>query len=176
MSDAAVKEATGCNWERWVWALDRVEAHTWPHRKIAEYVHEKYKVKDWWTQTVTVGYERIKGLREIGQRRGGGYEASKSKTFAVPVARLFRAFHDARLRRRWLDGVDLTVRSATAPKRMRIVWPDASVVEVTFVNKGASKSQVAIQHGKLADRAAITKIKEFWTERLTALGDVLLTT
>jgi uncharacterized protein YndB with AHSA1/START domain len=94
----------------------------------------------------------------------------------VPVARLFRAFHDARLRRRWLDGVDLTVRSATAPKRMRIVWPDASVVEVTFVNKGASKSQVAIQHGKLADRAAITKIKEFWTERLTALGDVLLTT
>jgi len=38
------KPKTGCAWERWVKALDRVQAHTWPHRRIAEYVHEKYKV------------------------------------------------------------------------------------------------------------------------------------
>ncbi len=63
MSDAALKAKTGCPWERWVRALDRVQAHTWPHRRIAEYVHEKYKVPGWWSQTVTVGYERIKGLR-----------------------------------------------------------------------------------------------------------------
>ena len=69
MSDATLKAKTGCTWERWVKALDRVAAHTWPHRKIAEYVHEKYKVPGWWCQRVTVGYERIKGLRAIGQRR-----------------------------------------------------------------------------------------------------------
>src|SRR5437867_10731410 len=68
-SDAALKANTGCTWERWVKALDRVAAHTWPHRRIAEYVSEKYKVPGWWAQTVTVGYERIKGLRAIGQRR-----------------------------------------------------------------------------------------------------------
>src|SRR5690349_10074686 len=65
MSDTALKAKTGCTWERWVKALDRVEAHTWPHRKIAEYVNAKYKVPDWWAQMVTVGYERIKGLRAI---------------------------------------------------------------------------------------------------------------
>ncbi|HEU5154041.1 MAG TPA: hypothetical protein VFU03_04890, partial [Gemmatimonadales bacterium] len=62
MSDVTIKARTGCTWERWVWALDRVDAHLWPHREIAQYVQEKYKVPDWWTQTVTVGYERIKGL------------------------------------------------------------------------------------------------------------------
>src|SRR5438876_11241165 len=80
MSDAALKAKTGCTWERWVRALDRVQAHTWPHRRIAEYVHETYKVPGWWSQTVTVGYERIKGLRAIGQRRDGGFEATKGKT------------------------------------------------------------------------------------------------
>jgi len=173
MSDAAIKKATGCNWERWVWALDRVAAHTWPHRRIAEYVHEKFKVRDWWTQTVTVGYERIKGLRAIGQRRGGGFEATKSKTFAVPLGRLYRAFSDRRTRTRWLDGVDFEIRSATARKRMRIGWPDQTVVEVNFIGKGAAKSQVAVQHAKLPDRDAATKMKEFWATRLAALGDVL---
>ncbi len=46
-------------------ALDYVNAHTWPYRKIAEYVQKKFKVQDWWAQTVTVGYERIRGLREL---------------------------------------------------------------------------------------------------------------
>jgi len=173
MSDAAIKKGTGCDWKRWVAALDYAKAYEWPHREIAEYVQKKFKVRDWWTQTVTVGYERIKGLREIGQRRGGGYEATKSKTFAVPVARLFKAFKDTRTRRRWLDGVDLTIRSATAAKRMRIGWADQSVVEVNFVAKGAAKSQVAIQHGKLPDKNAAARMKEFWNGRLVALGELL---
>jgi hypothetical protein len=115
-SDAIIKEKTGCSWERWVKVLDHAKAHTWPHREIAKHVVEKYEIPGWWAQTVTVGYERIKGLRAVGQRRDGSFEANKSKTFAVPLARLYRAFHDARSRSRWLPGVDLTVRTATAGK------------------------------------------------------------
>src|SRR5437868_4782517 len=74
MSDEKVKKATGCTWERWVYAFDKVGAHNWDHRAIVEYAHEKYKTPDWWAQMVVVGYERIKGLRAIGQRRGGSYE------------------------------------------------------------------------------------------------------
>ncbi len=113
-SDAIVKLRTGCTWERWVKALDRAKAHTWPHGEIAKYVREKYQIPGWWAQTVTVGYERIKGLRAIGQRRNGSFEATKSKTFAVSLPRLYQAFHDARSRARWLPGVDLTVRTARA--------------------------------------------------------------
>jgi uncharacterized protein YndB with AHSA1/START domain len=173
MSDAALKAKTGCTWERWVRALDRVEAYAWPHREIAKHVHEKYKVPGWWSQTVTVGYERIKGLRAVGQRRGGGFEATKSKVFAVPLARLYRAFADKRSRARWLSDVDLTVRTATRNKSMRITWPNATSVELYFTGKGAAKSQVHVQHGRLPDKAAATQVKQYWAERLAALGEVL---
>jgi hypothetical protein len=172
-SDATIKQSTGCTWERWVKALDRAKAHTWPHRDIARYVQEKYKVNGWWAQSVTVGYERIKGLRAIGQRRSGAFEASKSRTFPVPLARLYRAFRDARTRARWLPGVKLTVRSASPEKYMRITWPDETSVVVGFLSKGADKSQVAIQHEKLPDQAAATRSKQYWAERLDFLGQVL---
>ena len=172
-SDAAVKANTGCTWERWVKALDRVAAHTWPHRRIAEYVSEKYKVPGWWAQTVTVGYERIKGLRAIGQRRDGAFEATKSKVFAVPLARLYRAFSDPRTRTRWLPDVKLTVRTATRNKSMRLTWPDNTSVQLGFFAKGVAKAQVQIQHGKLPDKAAATRTKDYWAERLDTLGKVL---
>ena len=172
-SDAILKEKTGCTWERWVKALDYAQAYTWTHREIAKHVAEKYKVPGWWAQTVTVGYERIKGLRAVGQRRDGSFEASKSRTFAVPLVRLYRAWHDARTRAEWLPGVDLTVRTATRGKSMRITWPDRTSVAVGFASRGAGKSQVAIEHGKLADRATAARMKQYWTERLNALGGVL---
>lgn len=173
-SDASIKARTGCTWERWVKALDRAKAHTWSHREIAQYVHEKYKVSGWWAQTVTVGYERIKGLRQVGQRRDGSFEASKSRTFSVSVSTLYGAFHDARIRSRWLPGVDLTVRTATREKSMRVSWPDGSSLEIGFTRQDARKSRVALSHVKLSDKAAATRAKEFWAERFDALEDVLI--
>jgi hypothetical protein len=172
-SDAILKEKTGCTWERWVKALDRAKAYTWPHREIAKYVQEKYRTPSWWAQTVTVGYERIKGLRAVGQRRDGSFEANKSKTFAVPLPRLYDAFQNPRMRARWLPDVDLTIRTATPRKSMRITWPDRTSLEVGFLSKGAGKSQVALQHGKLPDEASAARMKQYWTDRLLALGDVL---
>jgi hypothetical protein len=173
MSDDAIKARTGCTWERWVYALDRKKASTWSHREIADYVRKTYKVPDWWTQTVTVGYERIKGLRTIGQRRNGSFEANKSRTFAAPVSRVYRAFHDPKLRARWLPDVELEVRTARRDKSLRITWPDGSSVEALFSGRGAGKSQLAIAHRKLKAQSASTEMKAFWTDRLAALGNVL---
>jgi hypothetical protein len=173
-SDAILKEKTGCTWERWVKALDRAKAHTWTHREIAKHVSEKYKIPSWWAQTVTVGYERIKGLRAVGQRRDGSFEASKSRTFPVSLPRLYGAFHDSRNRARWLPGVELMVRKATPEKSIRITWPDRTSVEVGFSSRGESKSQVALQHTKLPDRAAATRMKQYWADRLNALHEVLV--
>lgn len=173
MSDESIKKNTGCNWTSWVKALDYAGAAEWPHRQIAEYVHTKFKVKDWWTQSVTVGYERIKGLRAIGQRRGGGYEATKSKVYPVAIGRLYRAFSDKRQRNAWLNGAEYTVRNTTANKVMRFNWSDSTSVEVAFYAKGAARAQLALTHRKLPDKAAADRSKAYWTERLTALAGVL---
>lgn len=173
MSDDAVKKATGCTWQRWVAALDYAKADSWTHKQIAEYVHTRYEVPDWWTQMVTVGYERIKGLRARGQRRDGSYEASKSKIFPVPVSALYEAFANAKLRTRWLAGVEPEVRHTARDKSVRMRWPDGSAVDVGFFAKGDAKSQVAIGHRKLATQADAARMKTFWAERFDALAKLL---
>jgi hypothetical protein len=173
MRDEVIKEKTGCSWERWVVALDYHGAEKMKHREIAELVSTKYKVPDWWTQAVTVGYERIKGLRARGQRRDGSFEASKSRTYNVPVTRLFEAWADAPTRKRWLNGASVKVRTATAPKSIRLGWDDGSIVVAGFMSKGKAKSAVALAHTKLPDRETATRFKEYWSERLDALGDEL---
>ena len=171
MSDDVVKGKTGRNWREWVALLDAEKCAARPHRDIARYV-SSLGTPPWWSQTVTVGYERIRGLRAIGQRRGGGYEAGKSRTFPVPVETLYQAFSTARLRARWLPG-EIEVRGATANKRMRIRMADDTVVEIGFTAKSEEKSAVAIQHTKLPDRAAVEAKKAWWSARLDALADTL---
>ncbi|HEY7613751.1 MAG TPA: hypothetical protein VH764_12200 [Gemmatimonadales bacterium] len=173
IKDATIKDKTGCNWERWVWALDRAGAQDWSHRGIADHVRRVYKTPMWWTQAVTVGYERIKGLRAIGQRRNGQYEAGKSRTLAASTPRVYRACRDARTRRHWLGEVSITVRTAIPNKSMRITWGDGTNVEWYFVPKGDAKCQVAVQHGKLPDREAVDRMKTWWGERLGELDRLL---
>ena len=173
-SDELIKTKTGCDWDRWVKTLDYAKAHEWPHREIARYVHETFKVPGWWTQTVTVGYERIKGLRAIGQRRGGGYEVNKSRTYPVPLSRLYRGFSDKRNRAKWLSDVELIIRTAAKDKSMRLAWPGGTSVILYFQPKGAGKSTVHVQHGRIADKTGADRLKTFWTERLGALGEVLV--
>jgi hypothetical protein len=171
MSDAAVKKATGRNWREWLKTLDAVRAMDKPHREIAEYV-SSIGTPDWWTQMVTVGYERLRGLRDRGQRRDGLYEANKSRTFAVAVSQLYKAFADGRLRGRWLPGV-VKASKGTLNKTMRITMDDETTVQLSFIAKGDTKSVVAIQHQQLRDKSTAEKMKAWWTERLAALSEVL---
>jgi uncharacterized protein YndB with AHSA1/START domain len=172
MSDATIRARTGRTWREWVAVLDARDAHTWPHGQIARHVNEDHGIDGWWSQSVTVGYERIKGLREKGQRRGGAYETSKSRTFPVAVTSLYEAFTKPRMRAKWLPGVKLTVRKAT-PRSIRITWEDATSVEVWLTAKAPDKGVLQIQHSKLPDRAAASRMKEYWSERLDDLQRVL---
>lgn len=172
MSDATISRKTGRTWAEWVEYLDEFGAKEKPHREVAEHVFS-LGVDGWWAQSVTVGYERIRGLRERGQRRSGSWEANKSKTFPVPVETLFDAFAVARTRKRWLEGVTLKVRTATKPKSMRITWDDGTSVDLWFQPKGPAKSSVAVQHVKLPTKEVAEARKKFWAERLDALAALL---
>lgn len=173
-SDEVLRARTGRSWEEWVRILDARGARSMIHRDIAAYLYEEQGVPGWWAQTVTVGYERIRGLRDIGQRRSGEYEASKSKTLPVPLAKLYRAFTESRVRGKWLPGVDWKVRSAVADKSIRVTWEDGTSVELYFAPKGPEKSQVAVAHRKLQNKAQAAKAKAYWGERLDGLARLLM--
>jgi hypothetical protein len=173
MSDDVIKEKTGCTWELWVKALDYSRAYELSHREIAKLVKEKWDTPSWWTQMVTVGYERIKGLRERGQQRSGTYTMTRSRTFDVDVATLYDAWADGRRRKRWLGETGVRIRTATEPKSMRLQMPDGAIVAIGFTAKGKDKSAVALEQARLPDRESADRLKQLWSERLDALGDQL---
>jgi len=174
MSDDAVKNKTGKTWKQWVRALDAIDAADMPHKDIAKYLHRELDVPAWWAQMVTVGYERIRGKRDVRQRRDGGYDANKNKTIAVPVSKLYRAFSSTRTRNRWLPGVEWTVRKSTADKSIRLIWDDGCPVNLYFTAKSKDKSHVSVQHGKLTGQKDVDRVKAYWNDRLGALAAMLV--
>lgn len=174
LSDESIREATGRGWDDWCAALDAWGGTGRSHTEIARHVNEAYAVPGWWAQSVAVGYERIRGLRARYQRRDGTFVASASKTLNVPVAELWEAVADEARRAAWLPDADTRLRGATPPKVARFDWPaDGSRVTLYLTPKGATRSQLAVEHAKLADGEAVVASKGFWRERLGALAALL---
>ncbi len=48
MSDATIREKTGCTWAKWVKSLDHHGAERMSHREIATMVNKTWKVDGWW--------------------------------------------------------------------------------------------------------------------------------
>lgn len=166
-SDATVTSKTGADWAEWCRRLDAAGARDLNHAAIAALVSARWpEVDAWWAQTITVAFERVRGLRAKGQLCTGDFAASKSRTFAVPVETLFAAFVDDR---DWI-GEETALRTATAPRSARLTWPDGSIVSAWFTPKGDSKSAVAIQHDKLPDTARREAEKLAWADRLNRLA------
>jgi uncharacterized protein YndB with AHSA1/START domain len=173
-ADETIRANTGRGWDEWFALLDAWGASEKPHPEIARWLMEEHGVPGWWAQGVTVGYERARGLRAPGQRRGGLFEATASKTVAVPVDRLYEAFTDPAVRERWLPGAALEVRTAQPGKSLRADWEDGSTrLVVWFTAHGDAKSQVALAHQRIPDAGTADKLKLFWRERVAALKRLL---
>jgi hypothetical protein len=169
VAEERVVVATGRGWQAWFELLDAWEAATRTHKEIARWLREEHGVDGWYSQSIAVGYERARGLREPGERPDG-FAVGVSRTVAVPVERLFEMVADEQLRERWLPGADLRERTATFPRTARYDWEDGSTrVVVGFEGLGEAKSRVAISHERLPDAETAGEMKAWWRERLTAL-------
>ncbi len=169
ISTAAVQRATQHDWGWWLEHLNAATCRQQEHREIAQYVAREFAISPWWAQTLTVGIYRIVGLREIGQRREGSYEASNSRTLPVPIEILFRDFDDEDIRRLWLPKVEWQVRKSTTNRSIRLDWPGGCRVDLWFTAKGDAKSSVQIQHRKLPAKEEVVRVKGEWAQRLAAL-------
>jgi len=170
---AAVLRATGRPWSEWLSVLDRAGARAMEHKDIALLLSRKFGVPDWWSQMVTVGYEQARGLRAAGER-ADGFAASASRTVDAELDRLYDAWTDPARRARWLLDAPIDLRRSTDGRSMRMTWtPGGSSVEVSFRARGPGKSQVSVDHGKLADARAARTQKAFWTAALARLKALL---
>ena len=173
ISDEAVFAATGKPWGDWFAILDREGAARMKHPQIVRLLRGSHCVSHWWAQSITVEYERKRGLRDVHQT-ARGYEVSVSKTIAAPVEALFALWEDDGLRLQWL-GAAMKLRKATADKSIRMETGDVgSDLSVYFYPKGESKCRIVIQQTKLSNRADVESRRAFWKAALTNLAAAAL--
>jgi hypothetical protein len=169
MSEEAIRRRTGRGCEEWFDLLDQWGAAERTHKEIARWLREQQGVDGWGAQSVTVSYERARGLRAVGERPEG-FSITASKTVAVPVDRLYDAFVDESLRTRWLRDGQLRERTATRPRSARFDWGDGQTrVVVGFDSKGEAKSTVALEHARLTDAETADRMKRYWRDSLARL-------
>ncbi|SDK60379.1 hypothetical protein [Streptomyces indicus] len=174
LSAAALSESTGKDWLGWFTVLDRWGAQERGHTEIARHLREEHGVNGWHAQSITVGYEQERGLREVGQSCDGTWEASASKTVNAPAEQVTDAFVEETLRRRWLPDADFSLRTHRPGKSLTADWDGGtSRISVFLTVKGPAKTQVGVGHHKLADADAVAAYKEYWRERLSELKRVL---
>ena len=172
ISDEAVRSKTGKDWSEWFDILDAAGAAAMSHKEIVAYLNQEHGVGPWWQQMVAVSYEQARGLRDRHEMPGG-YQISRSKTIAAPVSALYDAWQDEATRQSWLGDAPLTIRKATENKTLRITWDDETSVDVSFYPKGEHKTQVTVQHSKLADVSAAEQMKAYWAEKLAGLQEAM---
>jgi Domain of unknown function (DUF4287) len=173
-SGEGVRRATGRDREQWFALLDTWGAAGRPYREIADWLTGEHDLSSWWAQKLIVEYEQARGLRPAGVRPDGTFTVTASKTVAVPVERIFEAFVDAKLRKRWLPGAKMRERTSERGRLARFDWENGSTrVSVGFLSKGKAKGQVGLEHEHLPDARSAEKMKAFWRERLEALKALL---
>lgn len=169
----AVLKATGRAWEEWLLVLDKAGAKKMDHKDIAMMLSRKFLVPSWWSQMVSVGYEQARGLRKLYEK-ADGFSATATRTVGIPLDKLYAAWSEPRQRSRWLPGAPVEIRRCTDGKSMRMTWTrNNSSVIVAFIAKGADKSAVSIEHGKLANARAVTTQKAYWGSALDRLKALL---
>jgi hypothetical protein len=172
-SDDKVKAATGRAWEAWFSTLDRWGARNRKHAETVTFLVDRHGVPGWWAQSITVWYQRARGMR-LKHQQADGFTVSASKTIAVPVDSLFDAFVNPRSRRKWLTDGTMSLRTSQPGRTARFDWEEGSTrVNVSFVDKGSAKATVAVAHERLPDPGEAEAAKASWRQRLADLESFL---
>jgi hypothetical protein len=169
ISSEAILKATGKDRETWFALLDTWGAPQRPHAEIADYLYKEQGVPPWWCQMVTVEYERARGLRALNQKTDG-FAVSVSKVLPYPVEKVFEAWQDVP-RRKWLPE-DITITKQTENKTIRGKLLDDTRLSIGFYPK-RDRVQVALQHEKLRNAAAVEKQRAFWKKAFERLEKYL---
>lgn len=173
ISDDRLKAATGRSRQRWFALLDKAGAESWDRRRIARWLGVKHEVDAWWAQSLTIDYERARGLRQ-GRTRKGPLRTSAWKTIRRPAEAVWPFLDDDDLRRDWLD-CEFGVRGRTPGRSLRLEAADGSLItvgvhELEPTSSGESRTQISVEHSGLHDAAEVTETKEFWKACLAQLA------
>lgn len=193
VSDAAVRKATGKAWAEWLQILDGLGAAELSHKDIVLLLRARGLIESsWWRQTVTVGYEKARGRRVLGETCDAGFQVGVSKTLPIPCDAAWALITRPAGRKHWLgtvprmrfekgtayttaEGSTGEIRTIAPGKRIRLTWhptalKTASTLQITLTPKG-EKTVIGIHQEKLRNAKEREAMKAHWQNVLSALGE-----
>lgn len=185
ISDEAILKGTGKPRSHWYKVLDSFGARTKGHTPSAAHLASKTKLSGWWSQMITVEYERSRKIRVVGQNCRGEYETSVTRTIEAPAKRLWEAWAKGANMSKWFssatrqdfreggtyensDGDRGTFKRIVPGLRVRFTWDNptaypGTVVEVMTEPAGRGRSKLIIAHMKLPHSGAVRRMKDGWS-------------
>ncbi len=181
IAEDKIIEATGHGRGHWYGLLDGYGDvdHTTRTKRLGA---DAPGLPGWWVQTLTVDYERERGLREVGQSCAGDYQVGCSKTlpgdpveaYERIVSTPFLPGADWTEGAVWdADGAGVEVRRADPGKMLRWFWHDddgKSTVEIHFAGKPNGKTSVTVRHHQLASSEAREHYRAKWKAALDQIA------
>jgi len=175
ISDKLLIEKTKKPMEDWFKVLDKKGAKKMSHAQIFGLVSAIPGLKplgEWNHNLLTTTYEWDRGIKERGQKENG-FEISVSKTVDVPIELLYNSLIEDKSSKKWLKE-NIVIRKTTESKSARITWCDKETsLSIDFYTKGQNRSQIVVQHLKISDSKKAAQLKEFWSETLDKLKNLL---
>ncbi|MEM9466906.1 MAG: DUF4287 domain-containing protein [Actinomycetota bacterium] len=168
--DDSVREHTGRSWNTW---CDLIEAHPVAadgHAAIAKWLAAEHGLDGWWSQAVTIGWERITGRRVPGQLSDGTFASNRSKTMPGDADTLRAILLDDEARADLFLGVDSELRSKPTTKVLRLGLAEG-VALISIDDRGDGRMRVGVQHTDLADLSARENWGDYWAAWLDDLAD-----
>ncbi len=172
MSDEKMKARTGRGHNEWADIIEAWEGDSTDHTAIARYLHAEFEELDaWWSQAVTVSYERIVGLRLPYQRSDGLFACSKTRTVTADTEVLRKMLLSADHRADLFPDEPTELRSKPDTKVLRIaIGPDKAAAMFTIADAGDGLAKVTVQHEKLPTYESVEWWKFYWSEWLEAIN------
>ena len=119
---------------------------------------------------MTVGYERITGLRLPYQQPDGTFSASKTRTVTVDANSLREMLLNNGDRADLFPGFETELRSRPSTKVLRIAIGPGTA-QIAIDPQATGKVKVSIAHEKLSSPEAVEEWKNYWSEWLEAIDE-----
>lgn len=188
----SVEKHTGKTWDYWIAQLKKENAQALTHKEIVALLNTKYKIKNWWQQIVSTGFEIHIGRKKEGQNEKGEYQVTVTKSLPISQKDCWAFLASEEGLRIWLQpmsefhlqkgesfevigGIYGEVRTIKAPEKVRMTWHDSdwpkkSVVQLYVAKQPKNKCIFIIMHEQLANPRIKEKQRAFWKERVSELA------
>jgi uncharacterized protein YndB with AHSA1/START domain len=188
----SVLEKTGKPLEYWFEVLERFGCRSRGHRESALHLYNEHGVSAWWSQTLTVEYERVNGIRVVGQQ-SRGFGTNHRRTLTAPLHRVWQCLTDPGHISGWFgeihsgeispgsevrfrDATLWTVRIVEPEVRIRLFWTEdtgRSVVQFSLHPRSDGRTVIEVSHEQIPTHESQKALKARWAAALSTLEDRL---